>query len=83
MLPEDKTDEGLHPLSERQRGFVNALLENVEDGIVACDSQGVLTVFNHAARRMHGLPEDSIAADLWAEHYDLYMPDGRTPLRKE
>jgi PAS domain S-box-containing protein len=83
MLPEEKIDEGLHPLSERQRGFVNALLENVEDGIVACDSRGVLTVFNHAARRMHGLPEEPIAADLWAEHYDLYLPDGRTLMRKE
>jgi len=83
MLPEEKLNEGLHPLSERQRGFIDALLENVEDGVVACDSEGVLTVFNHAARRMHGLPEEPIAADLWAEHYDLYMPDGRTPMRKE
>src|SRR3712207_4878664 len=83
MLPEEKTDEGLRPPSERQRGFIDALLENVEDGIVACDSEGVLTVFNHAARRMHGLPEEAIAADRWAEHYDLYLPGGRTLMRKE
>ena len=83
MLPEEKTDERLHPSSEKQRGFINALLETIEDGIVACDSEGVLTVFNHAARRMHGTPERPIAADLWAEHYNLYLPDGRTRMRKE
>jgi PAS domain S-box-containing protein len=32
---------------------------------------------------MHGLSESSIAAELWAEYYDLYMPDGRTRMRKE
>ena len=83
MLPEEKTDEGLHPLSEGQRGFINALLENVEDGVVACDSEGVITVFNHAARRMHGRDGQPIAADRWADYYDLYLPDGRTRMRKE
>ncbi|HVF45213.1 MAG TPA: PAS domain-containing protein [Pyrinomonadaceae bacterium] len=83
MLPEERTDEGPHPLSERQRGFINALLENVEDGVVACDSEGVITVFNHAARRMHGRDERPIAADRWADYYDLYLPDGRTRMRKE
>ena len=34
----------------RQQGFVNALLENVEDAIVACDAEGIISVFNHAAR---------------------------------
>ena len=68
---------------EKQQGFINALLENVDDGIVACDVEGVLTVFNHAAREMHGLPERPISADGWAEYYDLYLPDGKTRMRKE
>jgi PAS domain S-box-containing protein len=68
---------------EKHQGFINALLENVEDGIVACDSEGVLTIFNHAARELHGLPEQPITADQWAEYYDLYLPDGKTRMRKE
>jgi PAS domain S-box-containing protein len=68
---------------EKQQGFIDALLENVEDGIVACDAEGVLTVFNHAARGLHGLPERPVSAEDWAEHYDLFQPDGRTRLRKE
>jgi PAS domain S-box-containing protein len=83
MFPEEKTDEEPHPLSERQRGFINALLENVEDAIVACDSEGVITVFNHAARRMHGRDQHPVAADQWAEYYELYLPDGQTRMRKE
>ena len=83
MYPEETKSDGLRLLPEKQQGFIDALLENVGDGIVACDSEGVLTVFNHAAREMHGLPEQPIAADNWAEYYDLYLPDGRTRMRKE
>jgi PAS domain S-box-containing protein len=83
MLPEEIINAGLRLSPEKQQGFINALLENVEDGIVACNSEGVITVFNHAARRMHGSSERPIAADLWAEYYDLYLPDGRTRMRKE
>ncbi|MFL6332538.1 MAG: ATP-binding protein [Pyrinomonadaceae bacterium] len=72
---------GLPP--EKQQGFIDALLENVEDAIVACDAAGVLTVFNHAARELHGLAERPIEADGWADYYDLYLPDGRTRMRKE
>jgi PAS domain S-box-containing protein len=67
----------------RQRGFTEALLDNVEAGIVACDASGRLTYFNRATRTYHGLPEEPISAEEWAEHYDLYNPDGVTPMRKE
>jgi PAS domain S-box-containing protein len=83
MHSEETMNAGLRLPPEKQQGFINALLENVEDGIVACDSEGVITVFNHAARGMHGRPERPIAADQWAEYYDLYLPDGLTRMRKE
>jgi PAS domain S-box-containing protein len=71
------------PRPEMGETFVNALLENVEDGIAACDARGVITVFNHAARELHGLPESPITADRWAEYYDLYLPDGKTLMKTE
>ncbi|HSW13606.1 MAG TPA: PAS domain S-box protein [Solimonas sp.] len=64
----------------KQREFVAALLENLADGIVACDEDGVLTVFNRATREFHGLPEEALPPERWAEHYDLYEADGRTRL---
>ena len=83
MSSDSPTDAVPRLPPERQQGFIDALLENVEDAIVACDSAGVLTVFNHAARRLHGLEQRPITADNWADYYDLYLPDGRTPMRKE
>ncbi|MFL6256224.1 MAG: PAS domain-containing protein [Pyrinomonadaceae bacterium] len=83
-MPSDSPTNGAERLPpEKQQGFIDALLENVEDGIVACDAAGVLTVFNHAARELHGLSERPITADSWADYYDLYLPDGRTLMRKE
>jgi PAS domain S-box-containing protein len=83
-MPTDSSSEGAERLPpEKQQGFINALLEHVEDAIVACDAAGVLTVFNHAARELHGLSERPIEANVWADYYDLYLPDGRTRMRKE
>ena len=67
----------------RQQQFLEAVLENTEAGIVACDANGLLTLFNRKTRELHGLPQKPIPADRWAEYYDLYLPDGKTPMRKE
>jgi diguanylate cyclase (GGDEF)-like protein/PAS domain S-box-containing protein len=63
--------------------FLTVLLENLSDGIVACDAQGTLTLFNSATRAFHGLPEEPLAPDQWSEHYDLYLADGHTPMPME
>jgi PAS domain-containing protein len=42
-----------------------------------------LTLFNQAARNFHGLPEQPLPPEQWADYYDLYEPDGVTPLTKE
>ncbi|MGI9045577.1 MAG: CHASE domain-containing protein [Burkholderiales bacterium] len=56
--------------------LVNAVLENVESGIVVCDAEGALTLFNRATREFHNLPQEPLPASRWAEHYDLYHADG-------
>ena len=68
---------------EAQQQFLQAVLDNVEAGIVACDENGTLKLFNHAARAFHGLEESPIPAEQWSTQYDLYYPDGVTPLRKQ
>ena len=60
------------------QAFLAAVLETVEDGIVACGPDGVLTLFNRASRELHGLPETPLPPDQWARHYDLFQPDGHT-----
>ncbi|MBX9253172.1 AAA family ATPase [Desmonostoc muscorum CCALA 125] len=64
----------------KEREFLNAIIHNITDGIVVCDATGKLTLFNKATREFHGLPVESLAPEQWAEHFDLYQPDGETPL---
>ncbi|HEX8144706.1 MAG TPA: PAS domain-containing protein [Pyrinomonadaceae bacterium] len=77
------SDEGMHRAFQSEQGFLTAVLENVEDGIVACDAQGILVLFNRAAREFHAQSEKPIHADQWAEYYDLYLPNGKTRMTKE
>jgi len=67
----------------RANEFLKALLENVQTGVVACDADGILTLFNGVTRALHGLPEEPIPPEQWAEHYRLYRPDGETPMLKD
>ena len=67
----------------RANEFLDALLENVQTGVVACDAAGVLTLFNGVTRMLHGLPEEPIPPEQWAERYRLCRPDGQTPMAKE
>ncbi|MDZ8067191.1 MAG: AAA family ATPase [Nostoc sp. DedQUE08] len=64
----------------KEREFLNAIIHNITDGIVVCDSTGKLTLFNKATREFHGVPVESLPAEQWAEHFSLYQPDGQTPL---
>ncbi|MBA3771604.1 MAG: response regulator [Ramlibacter sp.] len=64
----------------QDRAFLSAVLETMEDGIVACGADGKLTLFNRATREFHGLGLMSLSADQWAGEYSLYRPDGKTPL---
>ncbi len=66
---------------ESQQIFQNAILEHIEDGIVACDANGELSMFNRASRELHALATDIPPHELWPEHYRLFQPDGITPLQ--
>lgn len=68
---------------QQEQEFLKVLLDNVQAGIVACDANGFLTLFNQASRNFHGLPEQPLPPEQWAEHYDLYMPDGKTQMPKQ
>jgi PAS domain S-box-containing protein len=71
------------PALQEEQFFLTSVLEQVQDAIVACNSEGQLTLFNRAAREIHGLPEMPIPAEEWAKYYDLYLPDGLTRMSME
>jgi PAS domain S-box-containing protein len=65
----------------KEQEFLKALLNHFEDGIVACDENGILTLFNRATREFHGLPEQALPAEEWANHFDLFRGDGVTRMQ--
>ena len=67
----------------REREFSRALLESMADGVVACDAEGTLTLFNRTAREWHGMDPMKLPPEEWAKHYDLFCSDGITPLSTE
>ena len=66
--------------AERQNQLFNAVLENVNDGIVACDHTGTLTLFNSQTRKMHGLDAINLPLEKCGAYYSLFNADGVTPL---
>lgn len=59
------------------------MLENLAEGVVACDADGKLVLFNRAAREWHRADPRALPPSKWAEHYDLFEGDGVTPLATE
>lgn len=60
--------------------FLKAVLSHLSDGIVACDSDGMLTLLNRAAQEFHHVPYQALPADEWVKSYGLYHADGKTPM---
>jgi PAS domain S-box-containing protein len=60
--------------------FLEALCENVSEGLVACNSVGQLVLFNRSAQEFHGLPPEPMNPDRWSQFYDLYNTTGEQPL---
>jgi len=50
-------------LLQRDQEFLKTILENTNEMIVACDADGVLTLFNRAAREWHGIPEQPVPSE--------------------
>ncbi|OMH26256.1 CHASE domain-containing protein [Motiliproteus sp. MSK22-1] len=77
-----EVEESARTLREKEL-FNRLLLENLAEGVVACDAQGQLKLFNRAAREWHGTDPSQTPPEDWAQYYDLFEEDGTTPLATE
>jgi diguanylate cyclase (GGDEF)-like protein/PAS domain S-box-containing protein len=66
-----------------ERAFLTATLDSLSDGVVACDANGELALFNRATREFHGVSVASLPPDHWSDRYRLCRADGVTPLPTE
>jgi signal transduction histidine kinase len=63
---------------ERERRLLKAVLDSVDAGIIAFDSEGALTVVNRSARDWHGLAEDAPdGLKQWADQLQALAGDGQ------
>ena len=55
-----------------------ALVDNLDEAVVALDRQGAVRFANAAAERLYGITPDSPPVAQWSEAYGIYLPDRRT-----
>lgn len=67
----------------RERELLDVVLDSIDVGVVVCSREGEVTMFNRAARAIHGLPSAPLPPDQWADHYRLFLGDGQTPMATE
>jgi diguanylate cyclase len=65
---------------DQKQALLDAVLESVDVGVVACGADGALTLFNRAARDLHGMDVAHVMLPDWAHRYHLFEEDGVTPL---
>jgi PAS domain S-box-containing protein len=67
----------------QERSFTRTLLDNLIEGVVACDEQGELVLFNRTLREWHGLDGLPLPRRGGPFMANLFEPDGITPLQGE
>lgn len=68
---------------QQQSAFLKAILDSINDGVVACDINGVLNLFNRATMDLHEQPSKPLPPEEWAQFYHLYEADGKTLMKTE
>jgi diguanylate cyclase (GGDEF)-like protein/PAS domain S-box-containing protein len=64
----------------RERELLNAILDSIDVGVLVCSSGGDVSLFNRAAKEIHGeaaVPDTHAAA---TPSYQLFLADGVTPM---
>ena len=69
--------------SYRKQELMSKVLESIDVGIVACDANGNITLFNKATKEWHGLPAHPVPKEELSDHYGLYNADGTRTLKEE
>lgn len=83
-IGEDITERKRLELALReQQGLLDAVLENVTEGVLAFDLTGTLTYCNRAARERYGLGSLPLPFAEWTDRFRIFHADGTTPMAPE
>ena len=62
---------------QEQNEALHALLDSLDTAVVGCDAGGRPVLFNEAARQLFGDMLDGVPIEQWAQHRQVFHPDGR------
>lgn len=68
---------------EREREFSKGLLENLSEGVVACDVEGRLTVVNRTMRDWYPGLSDLTAFHQWSRILSIFEDESSSPLAED
>jgi PAS domain S-box-containing protein len=77
----DRMSESLHVAEQenvRAERFRTAMLDNITDGIVACDAAGNVMVVNRALEQIYDEKLSDIPRSAWTDVFEIYESDGKT-----
>ena len=63
-----------------QEGFLQTVLQGLDEGVVACDREGRVKLYNDRARELNGVPPTESGPETWSDYFSLFKADGHTPL---
>ncbi|KAF0179971.1 MAG: PAS/PAC sensor hybrid histidine kinase [Limisphaerales bacterium] len=63
-----------------ERELLQAVLDNAQAGIAACDAEGRITLFNRVMQEFMGRPPHGVPLAAWCAGLKLLAADGHSPL---
>lgn len=75
----------MYPLSDsrikiqNQNNLLRSIINNLADGVIVADQNGVFICFNQAARDILGIGSRDVAPAEWTSLYGCYFSDRKTP----
>lgn len=66
--------------AQNEKDFLNAVLNNLSDGVLACNPKGVITVVNPAFKNLIGLHEVDHLNEKWLKYFSLYQLNHDKPI---
>lgn len=61
-----------------EKDFLNAMLDNLEDGIIACDAKGIITVLNHTIQKNIAFSKDEKNIANLQDHFIFLTKDNKS-----
>lgn len=68
---------------QRSEHFLQAVLDNLGESVVACDANGSLKVYNKVTETLHGLSVKDVPLNEIPSYYSMYSEDGAAMLTSD